>query len=362
MSNQFFQQIIFSNTVASWLISLGVIVFFFFFSKGISKLVAWLSVKYFTKLIHRNFREIIEKRIVHPLSKWLFWMITIITLLRLNFPAELQFAVYKMSASDFLTRMALAWLIILFFNVLIGIMYMVAAVFQRRATKRGDRSMLQLAGLLSDLVKAILVVLCILLIFKSALKIPLSSFVTSLGLVTAALALAAKDTVENIICSIIILIDKPFFIGDYISVGGVGGNVEKIGLRRTMLRTDQKTAVTIPNRDLTGNKLENVSNQTFRRFKQELKLAPVTLPEKLNALVSAVKARLEADHPDLITSYNVFFKSTGDGSHVIYMEYFVEIALPYADFCLLNQRINLDIVGQMQSLDIEMAAAMVPHK
>lgn len=354
MSNEFFKQIILGNSVASWLICLGVIVFFFLFSKGISKLLAFISVKYLTKVVHNNFRETIEKEVVRPFSKFLFWMVTISALTKLNFPEALNFTFMKIPFSAILTKVGAGWLIILFFNFLIGIMYLAATIFQRSANRRGDRSMLQLVGLLSDLVKAILIVLAILVLLKTVLSISLSSFATSLGLVTAALALAAKDTVENVICSIIILLDKPFFIGDYISVDGVKGNVEKIGLRRTILRTDNKTQESIPNRNLTGNKLENVSNQTLRRFTQNLLLVPETPPEKIDALVKDIREILASQAPNPFTSSLVFFKTTGSVAHTVYMEYYVSISMSYNDFCMLNQKVNLEITKKMQEEGIEM--------
>lgn len=357
MSARILQQIILSNPVANWLIVIGIIIFMVLFSKAISKLVAWFSVRYLTKVDHKNFKESINDRLVRPLSLFLFWLITIIALHKLVFPAALNFMIFRLHFSALLDKLSLALLIYLFFNMLIGVVYMTANVFKSSATRRGDRSMIQLASLLSDLVKAILIVLCILVIFKSIFNITAGSFATSIGLVTAALALAAKDTVENIICSIIILLDKPFLIGDYISVNGTSGNVERIGLRRTVLRTDQKTLASVPNRDLTGNKLENVSNQTFRRFRQEIRLDPETTAMQLQSLVDGIKTIIKAEGAT-ISSNTIFFKTTGNQGHTVFMEYFVSISMTYADFCGLNQKINLAIVSKMDELGIKQASGL----
>ena len=351
MSNPIFQQVFLSNTVQTWLTVIGVILFMILFSKGISKLVAWFSVRYLTKVDHTNFRESINYRLARPLSRFLFWLVTILALETLRFPEVLNVMVFKSPLSQIVGKIGLAVLIFLFFNVLIGVVYMTANVFKSAATRRGDRSMIQLASLLSDLIKALLIVLCILVIFKIIFNVTATTFATSVGLVTAAIALAAKDTVENIICSIIILLDKPFLIGDYITVNGTSGNVERIGLRRTVLRTDTKTLASVPNRDLTGNKMENVSNQTFRRFRQELNLTAESTAEQLQGLVDAIKMIIQ-DQGDIITASTVFFKTTGNQGHVVFMEYFVGIAMSYADFCTLNQKINLEVVAAMQKSGI----------
>jgi len=354
MTDNFLQQEILNNKIEQWLIALGIIVFMVLFAQGISRLVAWFSVRYLTKVDHKNFKETINDRLVKPLSRFLFWLITVIALNNLVFPKAWDFLVFKMHFSSLVHKVAMSMVILLFFNMLIGVVYMIATVFKRSATRRGDRSMIQLASLLSDLIRAIMAVLCILVIFKTLFNINAGSFATSIGLVTAALALAAKDTVENIICSIIILLDKPFLLGDYITVNGVSGNVERIGLRRTVLRTDTKTLVSVPNRDLTGNKLENVSNQTFRRFRQELRLMADSGAPQIEALVTAVKGIILAEGAKM-TSHNVFFKNTGNQGNIIYMEYFVSINMSYADFCQLNQKINLAIVAKMEELQLRQA-------
>lgn len=355
MTNDFLDQLILSNTVRDWLLTIGFILFILIFSKGISKLLAILSVRYFTTVAHKHFKETIEFRVARPLSRFLFWLVTYEALQRLNFPEEFKFMVFKTPVNIVLNRLNVGVLTILFFNILIGIMHLIATVFQSSASRKNDRSMLQLVGLLSDLIRAALIILCILFVLKAAFNISLSSFVTSVGLVTAALALAAKDTVENIICSVIILLDKPFFLGDYISVGGASGTVEKIGLRRTILRTDNKTLSSVPNRDLTGNKLENISNQTFRRFTQNMHIATGATNGQIAEFVTSIRALLEGKLNNPLTSYNVFFKETGTQANIIYMEYFVSISLVYADFCALNQEINLAIVGEVQDHGLEMA-------
>jgi MscS family membrane protein len=352
MTDNFLQQEILSNKVGQWLIALGIIVFMILFAHGISRLVAWFSVKYLTKVDHKNFKETINERLVRPLSRFLFWLIAVVALNNLAFPRALDFLVFKTPFSGLVQKLAMSYVIFLFFNMLIGVVFMIATVFKNTATRKGDRSLIQLASLLSDLIRAVLAALCILVIVKTFFNIGAASFTTSIGLITAALALAAKDTVENIICSIIILLDKPFLLGDYISVNGVSGNVERIGLRRTVLRTDTKTQVSVPNRDLTGNKLENVSNQTFRRFRQEIRLAANSAAPQIEQLVTAIKDIIRAEGAT-ITSNNIFFKNTGNQGNIIYMEYFVSISMPYADFCVLNQKINLAIVAKMEELQLQ---------
>ena len=56
-----------------------------------------------------------------------------------------------------------------------------------------------------------------------------------------------------------------------------------------------------------------------------------------------------------ITSSTVFLKNTGNQGHVVFMEYFVSISMTYADFCVLNQKLNLAIVRKMDALQLRQA-------
>ena len=77
--------------------------------------------------------------------------------------------------------------------------------------------------------------------------------VAGLGIGGLAIALAAQDTLENVIASFIIFLDKPFKQGDYISVSGAKGVVERIGFRSTRIRTLEKSYLTIPNKIVAQN-------------------------------------------------------------------------------------------------------------
>ena len=85
-----------------------------------------------------------------------------------------------------------------------------------------------------------------------------SGLVASLGLGGAALALASKDTISNLFGSLMIMIDKPFAVGDWIRNDDFEGTVEEIGFRSTRIRTFAQTVENIPNNVLANVKVENM--------------------------------------------------------------------------------------------------------
>ncbi len=93
-----------------------------------------------------------------------------------------------------------------------------------------------------------------------------TTIITGLGIGGIALALAAQKTVENLFGAFSLAIDQPFREGDSITVDGINGTVETIGLRSTRIRTADRTIISIPNGKLADMRVETISRQDRLRF------------------------------------------------------------------------------------------------
>jgi MscS family membrane protein len=111
----------------------------------------------------------------------------------------------------------------------------------------------------------------------SAFGYNVTTLVAGLGIGGVALALAAKDSVENVFGSITILVDMPFAVGDWVKIDKVDGVVEEINLRSTRIRTFDDSIVTLPNRNLISASVENMGMRRYRRYRTVL-LVPTTTP------------------------------------------------------------------------------------
>src|SRR5947199_7989880 len=114
----------------------------------------------------------------------------------------------------------------------------------------------QLIFFFKDFFKVIVVILGIVLILKFCFNAHIGQLITGLSIVGAALALAAKESLENLIASLIIFFDKPFTVGDLVSVNNYKGFIERIGLRSTRIRTPEKTLVVVPNKQMVDSILD----------------------------------------------------------------------------------------------------------
>lgn len=108
-----------------------------------------------------------------------------------------------------------------------------------------------------------------------------------------AIALAAQDTVKNFFGSVVLFVDKPFEIGDRISVDGHDEPVEEVGLRSTKIRTLDGHLVTVPNGTLANQTIQNIGKCPYIRRIANLTITYDTPPEKIDRALEIVKETLD---------------------------------------------------------------------
>ena len=89
--------------------------------------------------------------------------------------------------------------------------------------------------------------------------VPVSALSAILGGLAAGLAFSARDFISNILGAVTLFLDRPFSIGDEVSIIGYQGKVEMIGMRATVLRIVSGTSVTIPNKLFASEPLHNMN-------------------------------------------------------------------------------------------------------
>ena len=144
---------------------------------------------------------------------------------------------------------------------------------------------------------------------------PLSALLAGLGIGGLAVALAAQDTLKNFFGSIMIMLDKPFRVGQRITVDGHDGTVEEIGFRSTRVRTLTGHLVTIPNEKMAGGNIENIAQRPSIRRKTNITITYDTPPARVEKAVNIIRAILdnhEGMHPDFPP--RVYFNEFNDTS------------------------------------------------
>lgn len=185
-----------------------------------------------------------------------------------------------------------------------------------------------------------------------------NGFLAGLGLGGLAFALAAQDTVANIFGGIVILMDNPFSLGDWIFTPSVEGTVEEISFRSTRIRTFANAQVTVPNRVLVNEAITNWTRMQKRQVSFHLGLTYNTPRVKLQASVNKIKDLLKNHpgvHPDVIL---VNFDRFSDSSLDIFLYFFTKTTT-WGDFMAVKEELNFKI---MEILEEEGVAVAFPSR
>ena len=152
-----------------------------------------------------------------------------------------------------------------------------------------------LAPLITKAMK-VMVVICGLVFLADIFAIDIDKFMAGLGIGGLAFALAAKDTISNVFGSVTILMDRPFQIGDWVTIGKADGVVESVGIRSTRIRTFYDSIITIPNSELINAQIDNYGARRYRRIETTINIGLDTPPEKIDAFCEGIR-ELVRNHP-----------------------------------------------------------------
>jgi len=174
--------------------------------------------------------------------------------------------------------------------------------------------------LIKKTVVTVFVTFSVLVVFES-LGFEVKTFLTGLGIGGLAFALAAQDTIANMFGSFVVVMDQPFYVGEYIRIQGHEGTVEEIGLRSTRLRTAQRTQVVIPNKTVAAEVINNFTRMPQRRVDATLGVTYDSPLDAIQLALSDIRALLRADpgvHQGLIVVSLADFSDSSLRVQVLY--------------------------------------------
>ncbi len=157
--------------------------------------------------------------------------------------------------------------------------------YERQMAARERYNMTSVLAFVRRALKFISVMVIFILILSS-FGVDVSAGLAALGIGGIALALGAQKTLENFIGSLSIIADQPLFVGDFCKIGDVSGTVEDIGMRSTRLRTNDRTLVTIPNGDLSTQRIENFARRSRFLLNRTMVLRYDSTSEKIRLFIT----------------------------------------------------------------------------
>ncbi|RAK64590.1 mechanosensitive ion channel family protein [Hymenobacter edaphi] len=345
---QLLNQHFFGNTLGQYLVS-GIILLLGF---GLRRLLSRIVSKVFYRVIKRYTAGVTEQELndllIQPLSVLLFLFTLFLAFNVLDYPADvtdnlarstpwpkkLAFALYQIGVIS-----ALAW-------VMLRLIDFAELVYRRRAellTASNTRLDAQFIPFAKDFVKVIILIFAFLVMLGQVFGVNVTALIGGLGIGGLAVAFAAKESLENLIASFTIFLDRPFQVGDLVTVGGITGTVEKVGFRSTRLRTAEKSYVTVPNKSMIDKPLDNLSLRTARRVSFTLNFSHDTTREQLLAIARELHDYLRR-HERVIPE-EVQTKLTGltQSGRDLTVQYFVQVAT-YDEYLDIKEEVNYRIL------------------
>ncbi len=184
------------------------------------------------------------------------------------------------------------------------------------------------------------------------LGVNITALVAGLGVGGIAVALAAQNIISDLFASLSIVLDKPFVLGDFLVIDSLSGNVEKVGIKTTRVRSLSGEQLVFSNNDLLGSRIRNYGRMSERRILFTIGVVYQTSAEKLEQVPELIKdiivkqesARFDRAHFKAFGAYSLDFE----------IVYYVESS-DYALYMHIQQAVNYEIFRRFAEIGIEFA-------
>ncbi|AXT32604.1 mechanosensitive ion channel family protein [Pseudoalteromonas tunicata] len=235
---------------------------------------------------------------------------------------------------------------VLFVLTIMWLVWSLISLFQHMLREhlisKGNKQGASLLRPLINFVKVVLLILAI-LIWLEHLGFNASAILAGMGIGGIAIALASKQSIENLIGTMTLYSAAPIKVGNLCNFGGMRGTVEEIGLRCTRIRTLDRSVIHVPNAKLAEMEIENISEREKIRFKSDIRLDYATTSAQLKAITEDIKTVFEAHELVDKSPLRVTFKGFGlHGLEVNIFAYLATTSLP--KYQLAAEQLQYDIM------------------
>jgi len=326
-----------------------IIILFTFIIKSIFVYILDKKLTVRVKKTKSELDDLLLKAIKSPLSYLILLQGFYMAILSLQLPEKIGlFDITSIEHTIYI--LAISFIMLYFIFKIIDI---IAYYLHNEAKKTNSILDDQLIPLIVKSLRILVVTLGILFILQN-FGYNITSLIAGLGIGGLAFALAAQNTVSNLFGSITIFSDKPFQLGDWISIGDIEGTVEDLGFRTTRVRRFDQALVTVPNSQFINTGIINYSAMKKRRINFFLGIRYGTSVSKIKEVVAGIKKIIEEDEKFDHSFYMVRFTEFGAYSLNIFIYCFVK-TIDWAESLTIREEFNLKIMQLMEKLGVEIA-------
>ena len=242
------------------------------------------------------------------------------------------------------------FLIYAIYKIFVKVIDYIGLILKQRAAETENKMDDQLIPFAIEIGRILVVIFALFFILGNVFDINITALATGLGIGGIAIAMASKESLENLLGSFTIFFDRPFTVGDVVKVGTVTGLVEKVGFRSTRIKTFDKSVVTVPNKKMIDAELDNLGLRPVRRVKFHIGLTYDTSTEQIKNIVSDIQEMINS-HEKTNEEGKVRFQEFGASSLDIMILYYVN-SPKWEDLIDVKEDVNykiMDIVKKHNS-------------
>ena len=192
------------------------------------------------------------------------------------------------------------------------------------------------------------------LFFLQNLRFNVTALLAGFSIGGLAFALAAQDTIKNFFGSLMIFVDKPFQIGDWITSSNIDGTVEEVGFRSTRIRTFRNSVTYVPNGSLADAIVDNHGLRMYRRYYTQITITYDTPPALIEAFIKGLRLIVEK-HPDTRKDYyNIYLNDLS--SHSLNIMFYIFFQVPnWSEELRCRHEIIIQVIELAEQLDVRFA-------
>ena len=211
----------------------------------------------------------------------------------------------------------------------------------------------QLVPMIRKALKIFVVIIGVLAILVN-LNIDILPLLTGLSIGGLAFALAAQDTLKNFFGSVMIFMDKPFQIGDWITSGDIDGTVEEVGFRATRVRTFRNSLTYVPNGKIADSTVDNHGLRNYRRFYTQIAIMYDTPSDIINVFVEGLRS-IVLKHPHTLKeNYHVYLNDMATSSLNVMFYIFFKVPT-WGEELRCRHEVLIEIIRLAESLGVNFA-------
>ena len=347
------QQVYFENTIENYAWFLGMLLLGLVFKRLISR--------YFSHLLYRTIGknssvgiEQFDALITKPIGFCVMLSIIYVGSSQIEFPSSWELT----SKDDFGLKMILSKgfslaYIISFIWIFLRLVEYFGLILQNKADQTDSKMDDQVVPFALEIGKIAVYIIGFFIILGRIFEVDVTALATGLGIGGIAIAMASKESLENLLGSFTIFFDRPFTVGDIVTAGSVTGVVEKVGFRSTRIRTFDKSIVTVPNKNMISAELDNLGERPVRRAKFMIGLTYDSSINQIKAVVADIQKMID-EHPKTNQDGRVRFQEFGGSSLDIMIMYFVD-SPNWDDFINTKEDINYHIMDIVKKHNCDFA-------